>query len=191
MNAKDSISNVERSRQLRRGYLLEALIGRHWRPMFVERQDSQIIVELDDKLYTAAFVDLGKGQYSLLVSGKSYDIVVHNHDGTHDVSVDAIQIRLGLRDPRELRGRTLHDEGSDGPIPIAAAMPGKIVCLLVREGDIVDEGQGVIVVEAMKMQNELKAPKAGLVTAVSARENQAVNAGETLLIIGPLPPQPT
>jgi len=62
-------------------------------------------------------------------------------------------------------------------------MPGKLVRLIVAEGDSVKEGQGVAVVEAMKMQNELTAPKSGTVERVSVVEGQAVNAGESLLTI--------
>ena len=68
-------------------------------------------------------------------------------------------------------------------MPVAAPMPGKIVKLLVREGETVSEGQGVIVIEAMKMQNELKAPRAGTVEEIRVTENQAVNAGESLLVV--------
>jgi biotin carboxyl carrier protein len=62
-------------------------------------------------------------------------------------------------------------------------MPGKVVKLLVQVGTAVQEGQGVVVVEAMKMQNELKAPKSGVVEKILVEENQPVNAGESLLIV--------
>ena len=63
-------------------------------------------------------------------------------------------------------------------------MPGRIVKLLVREGQTVNAGQGIIVIEAMKMQNELRAPRAGTVEEIRVTENQAVNAGENLLVVG-------
>ena len=62
-------------------------------------------------------------------------------------------------------------------------MPGKVVKLLVKAGDRVHEGQGVAVIEAMKMQNELKSPKAGKIDQVNVIENQTVNAGETLVVV--------
>ncbi|HVV46038.1 MAG TPA: biotin/lipoyl-containing protein, partial [Bryobacteraceae bacterium] len=70
-----------------------------------------------------------------------------------------------------------------GRASIAAAMPGKIVRILVSVGDEVAAGQGILVVEAMKMQNELKAPKDGRVTAIEVRENDSVNAGAVLATI--------
>ena len=63
-------------------------------------------------------------------------------------------------------------------------MPGKVIRVLVSAGDVVEAGQGLIVVEAMKMQNEIRSPKAGKIERVLAREGQAVSAGETLLVIG-------
>jgi biotin carboxyl carrier protein len=62
-------------------------------------------------------------------------------------------------------------------------MPGKVVRVLVREGDEVEEGQGLVVVEAMKMENEIPAPRAGRVSAVKARPGLAVEAGATLVVV--------
>jgi len=63
---------------------------------------------------------------------------------------------------------------------VAAPMPGKVVRLLVQAGDRVEAGQGILVIEAMKMQNEIRSPKSGVVERLHAREGQAVNAGEVL-----------
>ena len=64
-----------------------------------------------------------------------------------------------------------------------APMPGKVVRILVAEGDEVEKGKGVLVVEAMKMQNEIKSPKKGVVKKLSAAEGSAVNAGDVLAVI--------
>jgi biotin carboxyl carrier protein len=87
-----------------------------------------------------------------------------------------------VRDPRSLRGRSR--AGDDrGPRKIAAPMPGKVVRLLVREGDEVEAGAGVAVVEAMKMQNEIKSPKRGSIQKILVGEGAAVNAGDVLAIV--------
>jgi biotin carboxyl carrier protein len=87
-----------------------------------------------------------------------------------------------VRDPRSLRGRTR--AGDDhGPRKITAPMPGKVVRLLVRAGDGVELGHGVAVVEAMKMQNEIKSPKKGTVQKILVGEGEAVNAGDVLAIV--------
>jgi biotin carboxyl carrier protein len=87
-----------------------------------------------------------------------------------------------VRDPRSLRGRSR--AGDDhGPRKITAPMPGKVVRLLVHEGDEVEPGSGVAVVEAMKMQNEIKSPKKGTIQKILVSEGAAVNAGDVLAIV--------
>ncbi len=89
---------------------------------------------------------------------------------------------VDVRDPRSLRGRTR--AGDDrGPRKIVAPMPGKVVRLLVHEGDEVEPGRGVAVVEAMKMQNEIKSPKKGTIRKILVSEGAAVNAGDVLAIV--------
>jgi biotin carboxyl carrier protein len=73
---------------------------------------------------------------------------------------------------------------AEGRQQIVAPMPGKIVRVLVKAGDRVEAGQGLLVVEAMKMQNEIRSPKSGTVERVLAEESQAVNAGEVLCVVG-------
>ena len=85
-------------------------------------------------------------------------------------------------DPRNLRARKAGSV-SRGRLEVAAPMPGKVVRLLVAAGDAVDLGQGLIVVEAMKMQNEIKARKAGRVVEVRTKPDAAVTAGEILLVV--------
>jgi biotin carboxyl carrier protein len=87
-----------------------------------------------------------------------------------------------VRDPRSF-SRNRHAGIGHGRQTISAPMPGKVVRVLVREGDIVQAGAGLIVVEAMKMQNEHKAPKAGTVIRLSVQEGGTVAAGEPLVVI--------
>jgi biotin carboxyl carrier protein len=85
-----------------------------------------------------------------------------------------------LRDPRALRSRAADDHG---PRKLTAPMSGKVVRVLAREGDAVEAGAGVLVVEAMKMQNEIKSPKKGTIQKMLAAEGVAVNAGDVLAIV--------
>jgi biotin carboxyl carrier protein len=87
-----------------------------------------------------------------------------------------------VRDPRSWRGRTRAGD-EQGPKKIVAPMPGKVVRLLVGDGDEVESGTGVAVVEAMKMQNEIKSPKKGTVQKILVMEGAAVNAGDVLAIV--------
>ena len=109
--------------------------------------------------------------------------VIAGVDGTFQVLVNGMLFEISLLDPRKLRhfGSGLFD--TTGPVPVVAAMPGKVVQLLVKAGDLVQEGQGVAVIEAMKMQNELKSPKTGKIDKVNVTQNQTINAGEVLVVV--------
>ncbi|MGH8277908.1 MAG: biotin/lipoyl-containing protein, partial [Steroidobacteraceae bacterium] len=105
----------------------------------------------------------GKDALSLLLEGKSYEV-------RRDATPTAMQIWVGrrryaveVRDPRSLRRRRRATESEDGPRKLIAPMPGKVVRILAVEGTAVEAGQGLLVIEAMKMQNELKSPKKGVV----------------------------
>ena len=123
------------------------------------------------------------GVLSIVLGGKAYEI-------TRDVTASGNHLYLNgrgfeyeVRDPRALRGRRGAGDYGEGPKKITAPMPGKVVRVVAAAGMPVEAGQGVIVIEAMKMQNELKAPKAGTVQKILASEGAAVNAGDTLAII--------
>jgi biotin carboxyl carrier protein len=163
--------------------LLEILVNHDWLPVQVERGGGQVIVELSGRRVAVDVEEISEGAYSLLIDGRSYDVTVGIEENQYHVSVNRSQFEVCLRNPRKLRNRPALGRDSAGPMSVAAPMPGKIVKLLVREGETVSEGQGVIVIEAMKMQNELKAPRTGTVEAIRVTENQAVNAGESLLVV--------
>ena len=85
-----------------------------------------------------------------------------------------------VRDPRSLRSRRRSDSGSEGVRKVTASMPGKVIRILAPPGTAVEAGQGVLVIEAMKMQNEMKSPKKGKVKKVNVTEGAAVEAGQVL-----------
>ena len=105
-------------------------------------------------------------------------------DGAVTVLVNETAHALEILDERRLRMRRAGGKFSlEGPQRIDAPMPGKVVRVLVKIGDQVEEGQGLIVVEAMKMENELKSPKAGTVVELSAQEGAAVESGAKLAVV--------
>jgi biotin carboxyl carrier protein len=121
----------------------------------------------------------GPGIFSVLIDGRSYQATVLA-PGT--IQVDDRIFDVEIFDPRELRARSSAG-ASHGRQNIAAPMPGKVVRVLVSVGDTIEAGQGLIVVEAMKMQNEMKSPKAGMVVEVKTKDGATVAAGEILLVI--------
>jgi biotin carboxyl carrier protein len=88
-----------------------------------------------------------------------------------------------VRDPRSLRARKKKAGDESGPRKLVASMPGKVIRVLVSEKEEVEAGQGIVVVEAMKMQNEIKSPKKGIVRKLVAAEGANVNAGDVLAIV--------
>jgi biotin carboxyl carrier protein len=127
--------------------------------------------------YSAA--PLGDERWSVLINGRSYAVTLL---GESEVWVNGRVFQVEVFDPRSLRGRRSAAEGS-GPQTLAALMPGRVIRLLVEAGQEVEAGQGLIVVEAMKMQNEMKSPRAGRVVEVRVSAAATVAAGDILMVI--------
>ncbi len=132
----------------------------------------------------ADVAEVAPNVFSVLLSGRSREVYVTPAPGGQ------LQLQIGGRefmaevvDPRSWRGRHHAGGEAEGPQQIAAPMPGKVVRLLVKAGNVVQAGQGLLVVEAMKMQNEIRSPKSGKVERVLVAEGQAVNAGEVLCVV--------
>jgi biotin carboxyl carrier protein len=138
-------------------------------------------VRIDRKAVEPAegdIVETEPGAYSVLVGGKVYEARVSGEA----VDVNGHRFETEIDDPRAWR-RTGGSAGAHGRAAITAPMPGKVVRILAAQGEEVEAGQGIVVVEAMKMQNEMKAPRAGRVVAIAVRENDSVNAGAVLATI--------
>jgi biotin carboxyl carrier protein len=120
---------------------------------------------------------------SLLVDGRAYEIKREQTATDLHMWVGSTCFAVELYDPRSLRSRQKAVGDEKGPRKILAPMPGRIVRLLVAENSNVEAGQGIVVVEAMKMQNEIKSPKKGIIKEISATPGAAVNPGDILAIV--------
>jgi biotin carboxyl carrier protein len=127
-------------------------------------------------------VEVEPGVYSILVDGTSHEVRVE----TGQVSVGNRCFDFEIDDPRQWK-RSGGAAGAQSRAAMVAPMPGKVVRILVAVGDDVEAGQGILVVEAMKMQNEMKAPRAGRVASISVAGNDSVVAGAVLAVIDPAP----
>lgn len=122
------------------------------------------------------------GVYSVLLDGASYEIrMLPSKDGS-TASVAGRRFAVEVSDPRDAR-RTSRSAVGSGRQNVTAPMPGKVVRLLVNAGDAVEAAQGLVVVEAMKMQNELKASRSGRVVEIRARDGETVGAGDVLVVL--------
>jgi biotin carboxyl carrier protein len=132
-----------------------------------------------------AFAQIAEpGVWSVLLDGCSWDARVEERpDGGLVVVIDGYRFEIDVQDPRRW-SRKSGGAGAPGVQRVAAPMPGKVVRVLVQVGDAVEPGQGLVVVEAMKMQNEMKASRAGKVLSLAASEGATVAAGEVLATIG-------
>ncbi len=129
------------------------------------------------------WVRLADGHYSLILNGNVLDVLVNIDPETCVVTSRAGTYAFRITDPRRSGLRQTLDESSAGVQRLCADMPGKIVRVLVQEGDAVAADQTLLVLEAMKMQNEIRAPKAGVIKQIAVTPGATVNTGDFLLSI--------
>ncbi len=138
-------------------------------------------VRLDGREIEVDLVETGDHFQSLLISGRSHELALEPEPGGFRVHFAGGSVRVELAEAASGATRLTHRES--GPARLSAPMPGRVVRILASAGEAVEAGQGLVVVEAMKMENELRAPRAGRVEQVAVREGQAVEAGALLVVI--------
>jgi len=152
------------------------------RSVEIQRASGRMVCAIDGRAIEADVVDLGNGGYSFILAGHSIEVRVEPRGEALRVTSGGREFIAAVRDPRRFRPGAA-GAAAEGRQQVTAPMPGKVVRLLVSAGEVVDAGQGLLVVEAMKMQNEIRSPKAGTVEKLLVAEGQPVNAGDTLAII--------
>lgn len=159
----------------------EVHISGKTRTVELTRDGARWQISLDGTSTDVDAIEIAPGIFSVLLNGESHEIrVAPNPDGTLTIHDGPNEFKAQVADPRAWRGRKHGAVEAEGRQQIVAPMPGKVIRLLVKPGDKVEAGQGLLVVEAMKMQNEVKSPKTGIVEKLLAKESQAVNAGDIL-----------
>jgi len=160
----------------------EVLLAGRTRVVEFTQQNGAWKIALDGKALDANAVEVAPNIFSVLLNGDSHQIrIAPRPDGTLTLHTGLAEYHAEVTDPRSWRGRRHGAVEAEGRQQITAPMPGKVVRLLVKQGDLVEAGQGLLVVEAMKMQNEIRSPKSGKIEKLFAKEGQPVNAGEVLL----------
>ena len=162
----------------------EVLLGGKTRVVGLARQEGSWKITLDGNALDANAVEVAPNTFSVLLNGESHQVrIAPRPDGSLTLHVGLAEYHGEVADPRSWRGRRHGAPEARGLQQIAASMPGKVVRVLVKQGDTVAAGQGLLVVEAMKMQNEIRSPKSGKVEKLLVAEGQTVNAGEVLLCV--------
>jgi len=166
---------------------LEIRIGERVRSVEITREGGRLVCVLDGQMLEADAVEVTPGVYSVLLGGRAFEVRVDAEEGRSPgslrVHTGAAEFAAEVLDPRVWRGRRGAGVEAAGAQQVTAPMPGKIVRVLAAVGDQVEAGQGLLVIEAMKMQNEIRAPKGGCVEKLHVREGQAVNSGEILAVV--------
>ncbi len=150
----------------------------------VQRHGAGYRVRLGDRWLEADFVNVGPYVRSLrLQDGTQVPLVHHREGNTHQVTLDGSTVYVEIIDPLAAKRRRREDEiGSSGVVK--ALMPGRVVRVLVAKGDAVRKGQGLVILEAMKMENEIIAPADGTVDELFVEPGQTVEAGADLVHVG-------
>ena len=154
--------------------------------MTVEERGNQTIATVDKREYVLNLRESTSVDLLILEGSEIYNCLVAEnpkHRRTFEVHVGPDSYDVSIVDPKRLRSGQAASEHNHGEARITAPMPGRVVRLLVAEGAEIEAGAGVVVVEAMKMQNEMKAPKSGKVLSLNASPGATVNAGDVLAII--------
>jgi biotin carboxyl carrier protein len=146
-------------------------------------------LEVEGRTLEADFQRLPDGEvYSLLVDGRSYEVRVAPAGRAVEVTLHGITLPVAVHHPLEqVIEAAQHTAGAGGGETIAAPMPGLVVAMRVRPGQTIAPGQAVVVIEAMKMQNELSARHGGVVSEVLVAERASVSTGQPLvrIVAGP------
>lgn len=149
-------------------------------PVEVTRHGSGYRVCIGDRCVEADLVEVGRVVRSLRLEDGTQFSIIHHQEGTrHEISLGDATVHVEMVDPLAARRKRREDEMGSGGI-VKALMPGRVVRLLVAKGDTVRKGAGLLILEAMKMENEIQAPTDGVVDQIFVEAGQTVEAGTDL-----------
>jgi len=146
----------------------------------IKRDGEKVFARVDEREYELEASEVEPNVYLFKYNNQIFQIYVAPNG---IVNLGNHQFEISITDPKNLRGSGGKDAVADGIAEIKTAMPGKLVRILTAEGAEIKQGEGVLIVEAMKMQNEMKSPKDGVVKEIRFEEGATVNAGDVLAII--------
>jgi biotin carboxyl carrier protein len=137
---------------------------------------------IEGRKIAADSAEIASGVYSILLDGQSLEVTVEPSGGGLLLRAAGREFQMEIFDPRSYRRGRAGSIELEGRQVVTAPMPGKIVRVLSAPGEKVEAGQGLLVIEAMKMQNEIRSPKSGTIERL-AKEGNTVQAGEILAVV--------
>jgi biotin carboxyl carrier protein len=153
---------------------------REFKVGFEEKGKTLFQAQVGDKTYDVSVEFIGRDALLLNVDGRVFNVVVHSNTVSHSVIVNGRNFRVGKK---SAVGALKEDKGRIRKRDVKITMPGRVVRLLAAAGDPVEEGQPVLVLEAMKMQNEIKSPRRGRLSRVHFSAGDYVEAGSILFSV--------
>jgi biotin carboxyl carrier protein len=162
---------------------LKAVIDDHERDLVITLKDKNVVAEVNGRGYQLQLSGSENSNYLLFNGTQVYECAVSPRSSGFDVTIRGKTYRINLIDPRRLRIDEDSDRHQHGTAEIIAQMPGKVVRVLAQAGQQISAGEGIMVVEAMKMQNEMKSPRPGVVVSINVQAGDTVEAGAILALI--------
>ncbi|HUP45013.1 MAG TPA: biotin/lipoyl-containing protein [Thermoanaerobaculia bacterium] len=148
----------------------------------VERHGGGYRIRLGDRWLLADLANAGPYVRSLRLEDGTQFSLVHHREGTmHEITLSGSNVKVEVIDPLSLKRRRREDESAGGVVK--ALMPGRVTRVLVSEGDTVTRGAGLLILEAMKMENEIQAPADGNVERIFVTPGQTVESGADLVLV--------
>jgi len=147
------------------------------------------VITVDGELVEADLLQVDPlGLHSLLINHQSYEIVVEEQQRGYRVTIGSATFTVDVADERQLRMESSRADVSagDGALPITAPIPGLVVKILVEEGQTVALNDPLIILEAMKMENEIRAPREGVVKNITVEVGQSVEGNVQMMVLGPV-----
>ena len=148
----------------------------------IKRDGDKVFARVDEREYELEASEVETNVYLLKNDNQIYEVLISGNQPL-TAKIKGNEFEINLSDPKKLRSVGEDAALADGIAEIKTAMPGKLVRILVEAGASITAGEAVLVVEAMKMQNEMKSPKDGVVKEIRFEEGATVNAGDVLAVI--------
>lgn len=146
----------------------------------VKQEKNEFQVSFGKTVHNVSCEFLGDNEVLLSIDGKIHSVVFHSNKTSHSIYINGKSFKVEKKSAQQILGKR---QGEQKKRDVKTSMPGKIIKVLVQEGDKVQEGQAVLILEAMKMQNEIKSPQSGRIIRIDPQAGESVETGALLFSV--------